>query len=49
LEQGGSEVAMRQLADNGALLIAILAPSITGIYMLRAESFICSSPAHSSR
>src|SRR5258705_2677762 len=37
MEQGGSKLAMRQLADNGALLIAILAPSITGIYMLRAE------------
>jgi len=37
MEQGGSKVAMRQLADNGALLIAILAPSITGIYLLRAE------------
>ena len=28
---------MRQLADNGALLIAILAPSIIGIFMLRVE------------
>jgi O-antigen/teichoic acid export membrane protein len=37
MEQGGSKVAMRQLADNGALLVAILAPSIIGIYMLRAE------------
>jgi O-antigen/teichoic acid export membrane protein len=37
MEQGGSTVAMRQLADNSALLIAILAPSIVGIYMLRAE------------
>jgi O-antigen/teichoic acid export membrane protein len=37
MEQGGSKVAMRQLADNSALLIAILAPSIAGIYMLRAE------------
>jgi O-antigen/teichoic acid export membrane protein len=37
MEQGGSKVAMRQLADNSALLIAILAPSIIGIYMLRAE------------
>lgn len=37
MEQGGSKVAMRQLADNGALLVAILAPSITGIYMLRTE------------
>src|SRR5258708_24745183 len=37
MEQGGSKVAMRQLADNSALLIAILAPGITGIFMLRAE------------
>jgi O-antigen/teichoic acid export membrane protein len=37
MEQGGSKVAMRQLADNSALLIAILVPSIVGIYMLRAE------------
>jgi O-antigen/teichoic acid export membrane protein len=28
---------MRQLADNSALLIAILAPSITGIFILRTE------------
>jgi O-antigen/teichoic acid export membrane protein len=37
MEQSGSKVAMRQLADNSALLIAILAPSLTGIFMLRAE------------
>jgi O-antigen/teichoic acid export membrane protein len=37
MEQSGSKVAMRQLADNSALLIAILAPSITGIFMLRVE------------
>ena len=37
MEQSGSKVAMRQLADNSALLIAILAPGITGIFMLRAE------------
>jgi O-antigen/teichoic acid export membrane protein len=37
MEQGGSKIAMRQLADNSALLIAILAPSIIGIYMLRTE------------
>src|SRR5580692_10587024 len=37
MEQGGAKDAMRQLADNSALLIAILAPSITGIYMLRVE------------
>jgi len=37
MERYGSKVAMRQLADNSALLIAILAPCITGIFMLRAE------------
>ena len=37
MEQGGSKAAMRQLADNSALLIAILAPSIIGIFMLRTE------------
>jgi O-antigen/teichoic acid export membrane protein len=37
MEQSGSKVAMRQLADNSALLIAILAPSITGIFVLRTE------------
>jgi O-antigen/teichoic acid export membrane protein len=37
MEQGGSKLAMRQLADNSALLIAILAPCITGIFMLRVE------------
>jgi O-antigen/teichoic acid export membrane protein len=37
MEQSGSKVAMRQLANNSALLIAILAPTITGIFMLRAE------------
>jgi O-antigen/teichoic acid export membrane protein len=37
MEQGGSAAAMRQLADNSALLVAILAPSLAGIFMLRAE------------
>ncbi len=37
MERHGSKVAMQQLADNSALLIAILAPSITGIFMLRHE------------
>jgi Na+-driven multidrug efflux pump len=37
MEQQGSKVAMRQLADNSALLVAILAPSVIGIFMLRAE------------
>jgi O-antigen/teichoic acid export membrane protein len=37
MEQEGSKVAMRLLSDNSALLIAILAPSVVGIFMLRAE------------
>ncbi|WP_407178823.1 lipopolysaccharide biosynthesis protein [Bradyrhizobium sp. STM 3562] len=37
MERHGAKVAMRQLADNSALLIAILAPCITGIFMLRLE------------
>ena len=37
MERHGSKVAMRQLADNSALLIAILTPCITGIFMLRVE------------
>jgi O-antigen/teichoic acid export membrane protein len=37
MEQGGSKAAMRQLADNSALLMAVLAPSLAGIFMLRAE------------
>ena len=37
MEQGGTKAAMRQLADNSALLVAILAPSLAGIFMLRAE------------
>src|SRR5882757_1932402 len=37
MEQGGSKAAMRQLADNSALLVAILSPSLAGIFMLRAE------------
>lgn len=37
MEESGSAVAMRQLSDNSALLIAILAPSVVGIFMLRAE------------
>jgi O-antigen/teichoic acid export membrane protein len=35
MERDGSAVAMRQLSDNGALLLAIMAPSIAGIFMLR--------------
>lgn len=37
MEQNGSQAAMRQLADNGALLLGILAPSIAGIFLLRTE------------
>jgi O-antigen/teichoic acid export membrane protein len=37
MEQAGSKAAMRQLSDNSALLIAILAPSVVGIFMLRTE------------
>ncbi len=37
MEKGGSELAMRQLADNGALLAAILFPSVAGIFVLRIE------------
>ncbi|HLZ01626.1 MAG TPA: polysaccharide biosynthesis C-terminal domain-containing protein [Bradyrhizobium sp.] len=35
MERDGSVVAMRQLADNGALLLAILVPSVAGIFILR--------------
>lgn len=37
MEDSGSKAAMQQLADNSALLVAILAPSIVGIFMLRIE------------
>lgn len=37
MEDSGSDAAMRQLADNSALLLTILAPSIVGIFMLRTE------------
>jgi O-antigen/teichoic acid export membrane protein len=37
MEESGSEAAMEQLTQNSALLIAILAPSIVGIFMLRTE------------
>jgi O-antigen/teichoic acid export membrane protein len=37
MEESGSKAAIRQLADNCALLVAILAPSIVGIFMLRTE------------
>jgi O-antigen/teichoic acid export membrane protein len=37
MEQEGSQAGMRQLAANSALLVAILAPSLAGIFMLRME------------
>jgi O-antigen/teichoic acid export membrane protein len=37
MEQGGSKLALRQLADNGALLAAVLLPSVAGIFMLRDD------------
>jgi O-antigen/teichoic acid export membrane protein len=37
MERGGSRMAMRQLADNGALVAAILLPSVVGIFALREE------------
>ncbi|MBN8974468.1 MAG: oligosaccharide flippase family protein, partial [Rhizobiales bacterium] len=37
MEESGSKAAMEQLTQNSALLIAILAPSIVGIFVLRTE------------
>lgn len=37
IEENGSAAAMRQLADNGALLLAVLAPATLGVFMLRHE------------
>ncbi|MDQ8729769.1 lipopolysaccharide biosynthesis protein [Bradyrhizobium sp. LHD-71] len=37
MEEKGSAAAMRQLADNGALLIAIIVPTVVGIFMLRQD------------
>ncbi len=37
MEERGSAAAMQQLADNGALLLAVLIPTTVGIYMLRHE------------
>ena len=37
MEEKGSVAAMRQLADNGALLLAILVPTVVGVFMLRHE------------
>lgn len=37
MENSGSKAAMQQLSENSALLVALLAPSIVGIFMLRTE------------
>jgi O-antigen/teichoic acid export membrane protein len=37
MEEDGSAAAMRQLADNGALLLAVLIPSVVGLFMLRHD------------
>lgn len=37
MEESGSKAAMQQLTENSALLIAILAPSVAGIFVLREE------------
>jgi O-antigen/teichoic acid export membrane protein len=35
MEEHGSKAALAQLSENGALLAALLAPSVVGIFMLR--------------
>lgn len=37
MEEKGSAAAMRQLSDNGALLLAVLVPTAAGVFMLRNE------------
>jgi O-antigen/teichoic acid export membrane protein len=37
MEEKGSAAAMRQLADNGALLLAVLVPSVVGVFILRDD------------
>jgi O-antigen/teichoic acid export membrane protein len=37
METGDARRAMRQLANNGVLLAAILFPAVTGLFMLRGE------------
>jgi O-antigen/teichoic acid export membrane protein len=37
MEEKGSAAAMRQLADNGALLLAVVVPSVVGVFMLRHD------------
>jgi O-antigen/teichoic acid export membrane protein len=38
MEEKGSAAAMRQLADNGALLLAVLIPTVVGVFMLRHDT-----------
>ena len=37
MEEKGSTAAMRQLGDNGALLLAVLVPSVVGVFILRDD------------
>jgi len=37
MEEKGSAAAMRQLADNGALLLAVLVPTVVGVFVLRDD------------
>jgi O-antigen/teichoic acid export membrane protein len=37
MEEKGSAAAMHQLADNGALLLAVIVPSVVGVYVLRHD------------
>lgn len=37
MEEKGADAAMRQLADNGALLLAVLAPATLGVFLLRHD------------
>jgi O-antigen/teichoic acid export membrane protein len=37
MEEGGGRLALRQLSDNGALLAAVLLPSVAGVFILRDE------------
>jgi O-antigen/teichoic acid export membrane protein len=38
MEEKGSAAAMHQLADNGALLLAVLVPTVVGVFMLRQDT-----------
>ena len=37
MEKDGGQSALRQLSDNGALLAAVLLPSVAGVFILRDE------------